>query len=219
MAKNKLKRRQHNPFGNKRRKSDAQVEKRNKIIMGVFISVIMVGSILGIFMSDNSNNQAELEYTNLLGETYNFAIGQNFYVLKKGEQEIKFYYHPYDLQNLINDTGKIDQFIQRNQLILLFDPEDKNIVYIDLARYELSNELLKNNKMIIGAKTENTTSYSAIPILSCENATQEMPFMYFKTSNESKISFDNNCLIMEGNEFDFLRYRDLILYTEYKVMP
>lgn len=214
----KRKRTQSTHFMNKSKKSHKSIEKRNKIIMGVFISVIMIGSILGIFVSQDSNNVG-IPYINEKGETYNFQPGQNFYTLELEDSILNFYYHPLDLQRYKNYTEKINQVLMTGQTVIIFDPEDKNAVFIDLARFEITNQLAMDGKGVYGAKTENSTSYQGMPILTCDNATISLPLIYFKNGNKSKITYENNCLIMEGNQYDFLQYKDLIVYTSYKIMP
>jgi hypothetical protein len=105
------------------------------------------------------------------------------------------------------------------QTVIIFDPEDKNAVFIDLARFEITNQLALNGKGIYGATIKNSTMYQGMPILTCNNATESLPLIYFKDGNTSKITYENNCLIMEGNQYDFLKYKDLIVYTSYEIMP
>lgn len=214
------KRKRSNPFLQKNKKgamSEKDKERRNKIYMGVFISVIMVGSILGIFVSQNDGNLS-LEYENSNGEAFNFQLGQNFYTTKINGEEMNFYYHPNDLQSMFNDTSKVEEVLQTGQAVLIFDTNDTNIVFIDLARFELSNQLSLNNQAIYSAKTDNSTNYPALPVLNCDNATSALPFIYFK-SGAYKIELENNCLVMQGSQYDFLRFKDLITYTSYKVLP
>ncbi|PLW79735.1 hypothetical protein C0585_06230 [Candidatus Woesearchaeota archaeon] len=216
MAKKKIK---HIPYKIKRKKSSAEIEKRNKIIMGLFISVIMVGSIMGIFVSQN-NTVPELEYENENGEVFSFQVDQSsFYITEINDNYYNFYYHPSDLARFKNDTNEINAALSTNQAVILIDVNDINAQYIDLARLEISESFIKENIFIYGAKTTNSTSYPGLPVMNCDNATPELPFIYLRTGNNTNIELNNNCLIMEGNQYDFLRFKDLIVYTKYGVLP
>lgn len=204
----------------KKRKNQEQVEKRNKVILGVFISVLMAGSMFGIFASQGGDTTPSITYTNTLGEEYDFQIGQDgFYTLEIDEEELTFYFHPLDLQSFNNDTQRISSALSSPYIVTIFDVDDPDITYIDLARLELAENLARKNVYLTSAKTTNSTLYSAYPTLTCENATDNIPFLYFKKSNKTQIIQEGNCFYLEGNQYDFLRYRDLITYVLYEVIP
>lgn len=208
----------------KKYKSLEDIQKRNRYIMVIFISVIMVGSILGIFANQsNPDEKNTISYTNSKNITFKIVPTSDQYkknIIHIENKNIGFYYLPNQLgKKLINKTNILNNFFKETQNIYFtFDPDDKNIQFIDLARFDISNELFDKNINIIGAKTLNSSSYKKLPIITCNNATQSKKVLYFKDSNTSKINFKNNCLIFEGKMFDFIKYKDLIIYNTYNII-
>ena len=82
----------------------------------------------------------------------------------------------------------------------------------------ITNELQKTNKYIQSGKTKNTTTYN-LPIITCDNATEFVPVIYFKDSNITKFTLENNCIIGESNSREgFLALKDRLLYALFDVI-
>lgn len=65
--------------------------------------------------------------------------------------------------------------------------------------------------MRAGFTTNNTFD---MPIITCEDATPVVPIIYFKQSNQTKVSLEENCIIVEArNNIDILRIKDRLLYS------
>ena len=58
-----------------------------------------------------------------------------------------------------------------------------------------------------------------LPIITCNETSTQMPVVYFKSANYTRISEENGCILVEGaNSYDFLRLKDRFLYAVYNVI-
>jgi hypothetical protein len=59
----------------------------------------------------------------------------------------------------------------------------------------------------------------AKPIITCDNATFYVPVIYFKKSNQTVISLENNCIIAEAYRGeDLVKVKDRLLYSIFGVI-
>lgn len=187
-------------------------QKRNRTIMGIFITIIMIGSTLGFFVGSNNTDSNNIEYTSNDGTIYGFTFNGQQYTTKINEEKLLFYSLPFDLARY-NVSNEIKDIIKsRNAFYFTFDPDSEDIQYIEQARFELVTEMSKKNKFIIPSVIKNNSQYS-YEIITCDNATLDMPVINFVESNTTKVTLENFCIIFQGKRLDFIRYRDLIVYT------
>lgn len=183
--------------------------------MGIFITVIMVGSTLGFFVGSSNNTLDNgLEFEGADGKTYSFDRGQGFYATEINGDVFKFYSHPLDVLRLNVTNESLDLVTGSKMIYLTFDPEAQDIQFIEQTRFDLANDLLKENKFVAYGVLYNTTIYN-YDIITCENASQFVPVVEFRESNSTKGYVKNNCVIFEGKRYDFFRFRDLIIYKYY----
>jgi len=187
------------------------VRKRKKhsnklnIFMAVFITVIMVGSMIGLMM----NNPEEKVVYN--GHT--FKEKGNYLTLKLDGERFNFYYAPQDVE-AIELPIEVHNFLQiAPTSYAVFDPDSKFINYIDHSRFELSEEMLKLDKIVQHGKIKESESYD-LPVINCDNSTQYVPVIYFKNSNITKFYMEGNCIIAESDTaYGFLALKDRIIYS------
>ena len=188
-------------------------ERNRNILISIIIAGILISSILAfIYGGDVTEN--EFEY-NINNKTYYFGKSYNKFYLDMNNDRIFFYNLPDQID--INLSSDIINRIKNSQMFYItFNPEQEDLAYIDLARFELSEEFYKNNIYIVNAITSNYTGL-ALPIIDCENATAFVPVLKFIVSNNKNITVDNNCIIFQGKGLDFIEFRDLIIYRLYGV--
>ena len=62
-----------------------------------------------------------------------------------------------------------------------------------------------------GALTEDSDN-GAVPKITCSDATYEEKVIHLKLSEETKISSENNCIVIEGEtEYDLIRASDKLV--------
>ena len=92
-------------------------------IMAIFIVVIMTSSIIGMMWSDPNETFKYKDYT--------FTRQNEYFTLKLNGEQLKFYYFPSDIQD-INFSYELEYLLENSQMIYFtFDPESKNIAYLD----------------------------------------------------------------------------------------
>ena len=80
-----------------------------------------------------------------------------------------------------------------------------------LAQFQMGATMNNFNVFIRAGFTEE--NQNNVPIITCNDSTNFIPVIYFKSSNVTKVSIDNNCIIAEAsNQADVIRIKDRLLY-------
>lgn len=178
------------------------------IIVTLFIALSMILSIFAIVL-DNQSNQ--LKYNG-----YKFSLTNEGYKVKINGRVHTFQYYPSQLEsfNLSDDTKKM--LSESVALAMLFSPNltADDLSYIDYSRFDFDDKI---DKPVYFAITEESESY-LLPILSCENATSEVPFLFFNISTDTSIVQNGNCIIMNAKLMDIIALEERISYQMLGVM-
>jgi len=190
-------------------------EKRNKILLSVFIAAIMILSVLGFFYGTGGDENAA-KYT-INNKTYSFSRENNQYVVTLNKNEkVGFYYLPFEIE--LNMSDEIANSIKNSMVIYLtFDPEAANPSYIDVVRFDLANTFVSKQIYVIDGITEENEKFS-LPIVSCGNATAYVPVILLQEANITSLEMENNCIKMQGKSLDFIKFRDLVIYKLYGIL-
>lgn len=187
-------------------------EKRKKIFMGAFLSVLMVASGFGIVLSGLQG------YTNAISDKdLSFNIEDNQYVTKLDGEERSFYYLPSSVEYIANEHTHLKTFMQDAQLLIItFDPnaDPLNLQLMDLIRFDLMQTI--PNPPIVQAVTTPSQTYN-LPVVSCENATIQSPIIQIIEGAQASIQTNNFCMQISGNQTGLLQARDYLLYNYYDV--
>ena len=183
-------------------------QRRNRLLMGGVLVFLMIFGMMGIF----TNNSAQGDYN--YGE-YNFRWDGQFFSTKIDGTKTNFYFLPQNILH-VNTTPALKEKIHAHALYLTFDPESEsnNLIFIDIIRDNLFNKL---DSIVVNAMTKESNVYT-LPIITCDNATEYVPVFYFNIANETSIVKDGNCIVLNSQLNDFLKIRDIILYTYYGVL-
>lgn len=172
-----------------------------------FIAFIMITSVFGIVFSGYRQQSASLEYNNIkfVGENNKWSANIN-------NKKLFFDYHPEEVE-FINVSSEITALLKNTYEIDV--TSDANSTFKDtiaLAEYSMSGFLNDLNIYLrIGFTTDNEYD---LPIIQCSNATGLIPVIYFKKSNRTLISLENNCVIAEArDDSGFIRIKDRLLYA------
>ena len=114
-----------------------------------------------------------------------------------------------------SDIPAIDDLSKRLQGKLEIDATyDINSTYKDfiaLAQHQMGMTLANYNTYIRKGFTTNNTFN--LPVITCGDATQNVPVVYFRHGNSTGIHAEDSCIIAEAsNNFDFIRVKDRLLY-------
>jgi len=183
-------------------------EKKNKIglWLAVFIAFIMLTSTIGYVFKGGSN------------EKYNdFSFSRTddgrWYTKINGRQ-MSFNYFPADLENINLSVEIVDKIKNTNMVYFTHDPENRYSG--DIA---LSKEMFWPYFQIYADSGLTVNNTFGLPVVGCNNATNILPVIYFKESNQTGFYLDNNCIICElrpGDDFTALKER--LLYGLFDVI-
>ncbi len=133
---------------------------------------------------------------------------------------IPLHYGPRDLEDLPIE-GKLNTslFNSNRGIYITFDPLAQNLNYVALAVGEFDQNIIKAfNKIPIAACDKNeTNACKTRPIIIC-NSTNK-PVLYLQQKPETKVIYDNNCIIVQGIGPEIVRATDRLLLKLYGIMP
>ena len=193
-----------------------KIEKRNKIIIGVVLSLFMLSSLLGFLgnngNSDNNTNKFTLELSN---GKYQFvrkqdSIGNLYYEVSSDNTMFNVFYVPEQLNTIEIDKNVITQIKNSYFFYLTFNPDESDLTYVDYLRFDLRNNL-PQTRYFQDSITKPSETYN-LPIITCENATLQTPVILMKQSNSTNITMTNNCINLEFAQYQLLQIRDMLVY-------
>ncbi|MFH1511703.1 MAG: hypothetical protein ABIF10_08490 [Candidatus Woesearchaeota archaeon] len=127
-------------------------------------------------------------------------------------------YNPRQVED-VTITGELDERFVAENLYITFDPRGENFTYLALAAAELSVNLATALDAIPTAAcayNETEACYQR-PIVSCQD--QDKAVIFLRESEETKVIFGGNCMIIQGKEMNLLKSVDRVLYIWYGIMP
>ncbi len=194
-----------------------KIEKRNKIIIGVVLSLFMLSSLLG-FLGNNSNSDSDTnKFTlELSNGKYQFvrkqdSIGNLYYEVTSDNKIFNVFYVPDQLNTIDIDQNIVNQIKDSHFFYLTFDPDETDLTYVDYLRFDLRNNI-PQTKYFQDAVLKPSDIYN-LPIITCENATLQTPVIIIKQGNSTNITMTNNCINLEFAQYQLLQIRDLLVYS------
>ncbi|MBD3249858.1 hypothetical protein GF336_07465 [Candidatus Woesearchaeota archaeon] len=215
-------------------KEDPKSDTKKLLIMiGVVIAVFAL-VLLIVQSTGNSSKEVitidDLHEKNLNGESgennylYNgfsfvFADGLWYTRVKPGDKliDVPLHFGPKDLENIDVKGSLDDTFNQNKEVFVTFDPLNKQMQYTALSSAELSLNLAKGILKIPIAACINNETDACIdrPIITCSNS--DKPVIYIKESKTPLVILDNNCITIQGEDWDVVKATDRLLLYWYGV--
>lgn len=196
-----------------RRYKKKNTEKRNQVIMALFISFLMISSIVGFVVSSSSNYSNSYEFN---GQKFEIDVNNNVLITEIDDKEYYFYNYPESVIPIPDSA--VNDLLSANMPgpFLTFDPSSsaQELQVVDLVRSEL--DIFFQDKGIFfsaGVYPVPVAPYTNFPVLDCENATQGSPVIKFINSSLTNVSYENHCLRLEGSGFTMVQLRDSLLYS------
>lgn len=178
------------------------------LLMTIFLGGIMIISAFGV-MFYMPNYDSSINYNG-------FKIYQrnSLYLVEidKNTQAI-FNFHPLDVERF-NFSGAEKVLKNSSVIYLTFNPNTTNLNYIDLARFQLVNDLNSIlNIAVVEGVTEKNENYESLQLIDCSSATEYVPVIKFEFGNETMSKFVNNCLTLTSlTGTDLVRMKDSLEY-------
>ena len=177
-----------------------------KKFMTYLIGFIMVGSVFGvIFFGFGAANAATAKYNG-----FKFVNKGNFWSTNVNGREALFTYFPADAEQVQTEDDAISRLKGAIEIDATSDFNDTLAEPIALAQFQMGTTLFNFN---IFVRSGFTAQYQNIPAITCNHATASVPVVYFKSSNETKIYTEGNCIVAEAlNAADAIRAKDRMVY-------
>ena len=176
--------------------------KKSILILGIGIILLMIGSVLTFFTNPDTENQ--LNYNG-----HNFFLSSTGWTTMIGNQQVSFEQSPQDLENI-----PIESFhLPDKKIYLAFNPEEttENSYEIQRLRSFLFFTGITTNPACIQEK-----GCSDLPLVHC---TDTNTLLYLHYGNESKISTQDNCIILETENSNPSKTINRFIYKILGIMP
>ena len=188
---------------------EEKTRKRNRII-GILISLIMLGSIMSIAFIEsgtNSSSSGKAEYKN-----YKFKITETGWQTESNGQNITTTLLPQDVENISspafisNNFGDIAYFIA--------DSYDERI-----AADELSKSILAQRMQFACLPKDSEEDFcKELPLKNCTDASSSPGIIIIQENNETSIEYDNFCLTINSNSSEMIKAADRAIFGMYNII-
>lgn len=212
------------------RAREDQRRRWSQIIIGLFICLLMVLSIVQFADYNNSSATGGLTFNK---HTFT-AVPEGFKVTVDGLEVIvddlplgyngstvEFQNLYYDRVTVRADPGVMAAVRSASFRVVAFDPLTSSpaIEYVELARFKLM-QYVPNT---VSAVLRNSTTYSALPLVSCADAQGGVVviklFSTNETSNGATLTQEGSCITVEGNPASLLAAKDYLILGSLGVIP
>jgi hypothetical protein len=211
-------------------------EKILLIVVGAIILIILAVYSYNQFRQDPPETLEDLHDYNIRGKlkpeqgymykgAYSFVkLNDLWYTQLKSPKGTKLFdmvlrYSPRDVQE-IDIVGSLDVefFDAASDYYVTFDPTGTEFAHISLAVADFNTHLSKvfEKKPIAACDRNETSACIERPIVTCDD--KDKIVLYIKESNETKLSFESNCIIVEGLGLNLVKGVDRVLFNLYGIM-
>ncbi|MGV8150711.1 MAG: hypothetical protein ACP5NV_03220 [Candidatus Woesearchaeota archaeon] len=178
------------------------------ILITLFIALSMILSIFAIVLDNQGNN---LKYNN-----QKFTITDTGYKTKINDKFYTFQHFPSELERINLSKDTVDLIKNSQAIAIFFDPTASldDLTYIDYSRFAFDEAI---DVPVYFGVTQESDTY-ALPVISCANATFEMPFILINVSDDTGIKRDGNCIIMNAKLRETIALEERIVYQIFGIM-
>jgi len=188
-------------------------DNKKKILWAAIIGFIMVSSIFGVMFYGFTNPEEKTRYND-----FTFTMTRGGYTTEINKKRVPFSYFPTEVEELNIDKQVIDRIKNTAEIDITYDINNTYPQQIALVEYNIEPILRDFFNIYLRKGFTANNSYN-LPIIDCTMATQNVPVLYFRESNATKVYLENNCIIAEasrGNEF--LKIADRLLYGMFGII-
>lgn len=172
----------------------------------LFIIFIMIGtSVSFVFLGFGQQNEL-IKYNGI-----KFVGYADRWEAKINGRAATFSFLPNEVENVPASDDAIARLQGKFEIDATYDLNSTYKEPIALAQHQMGLALAVYNIYLRKGFTSNNT-YS-IPLITCEDSTQNVPVIYFRHGNTTSLYAEGSCIIAEAKtNADFIRVKDRILY-------
>lgn len=179
---------------------------RKKFGLMLFIIIIMIGTSFSAFFFGGSPQSTVVKYDGIKF----VGSSQGPWVAKINGKDSAFSFLPNEVEN-INIDGGVTKLIGKFEIDVTSDVNSTYKESIALAQHQMALTLAPHNIFVRKGFTTNST-FNA-PIITCYEATSNVPVVYFVHGNSTTISLESGCFVVRAlTDADFIRAKDRLLY-------
>lgn len=175
-------------------------------LMVLFIAFVMIFSVVG-YMFGRNGSEEKLSYND-----YKLVRKGSQWSIVVDNKEAVFDYFPVEVENINVSYDIIESIMNTLEVDTTYDINSSYSESIAYSQYEIALMLNEHFNIYVrnGFTTNNTFGLS---VITCDDATDIVPVIYFKESDEVKVYSEGNCIIAEGrNDLDFVKIKDRLMY-------
>lgn len=181
-------------------------EKKNWWLI-VFIVFIMIGTSFSFVFFGFSGTDEVVKYNGIKFVKKTDRIEANI-----NGRQAAFSFLPADVQTIPDLNGSIKILQNKFEIDTTYDLNSTYKEAIALANYQMGLTLANYNIFIRQGMASNNTFN--LPVIKCTDATSQVPVIYFREGNSTRIYSKDNCIIAEANSNqDFIRIKDRLIYS------
>jgi hypothetical protein len=178
----------------------------SKALMAIFIAGIMISSTLGFILTSSSQTGGNSERTEFNGLSF-VQTNQGWLTYLTEEDQVLISSDPRLLNNIQTPKVSINEINSGNRIYFTFNPEE-NIQHT--FGYFDANIRPRLKTLTIGC-TEDVPSCANSPLITCENALPQTKVIQVSLANQSSITYENDCLLIQGNSLQLQTFLDAII--------
>ena len=180
----------------------------------LFMVFIMIGTSFSfVFFGFQSQNEV-VKYD---GIRFVKNPTQNIWIAKINGIEAAFSFLPNEVESILALDDSIKMLKDKFEIDVTYDLNSTFKESIALTQHQMELTLAQYNIFVRKGFTTNNTFN--IPIMTCNDATFNVPVVYFKHGNTTNIHSENNCIIAEAvTNSDVIKAKDRLLYGILGVM-
>jgi hypothetical protein len=132
----------------------------------------------------------------------------------------EFYYSPREIEDIeVNGNTFGNLFNEQEDIYITFNPQDKNHTIIAVAIGQIDTHFIRTfqKNMIASCANANDSACFGRDIVTCENATDKA-VIYVKEAPKPRITFQDNCVLIEGQDWDLIRSAENVLMRAYGIL-
>ena len=173
----------------------------------LFLVIIMIGTSFSVFFYGGSPQNEIVKYN---GIKFVSSSNQGPWIAKVNGKEATFSFLPTEVET-INVNGDIEKLNGKFEIDVTSDVNSTYKEAIALAHHQMTLTLAPYNVFIRQGFTTNSTFN--VPIIECDDATSNVPVVYFVYGNSTSISLENDCILVKAStDADFIKIKDRLLY-------
>lgn len=159
---------------------------KSTIYMSIFIAVIMVTSGFGVMFYGFSGGGNTVKYNKHKFKITNLGASTKI-------NGIEYYFEalPQEVEAFNITYGTKHTLLNSQAIVITSDPSSTYNQEIALTQFNMNSVLSTLNKQSVNAFTKETGS---LPVITCENASSQMPVIEFIESNYTEAILEDYCL-------------------------